>query len=157
MNQSSFNGLSSRSVVAPSTVIADQDSVSDRHHHRICENHKSLSFFINNRDLRKVPDVLFASLSVSGIISYMFCPPFRLVIFNVIKLGRVDYTKHFENIIAWSSFLCTVVNSVNILLMAIDRQDCVLLPFKRRMTPSNVKFIITGKWLGQDILYPVDI
>ena len=32
--------------------------------------------------------------------------------------------------------------------MAIDRQDCVLCPFNRRMTPVNVKFMIAGKWIG---------
>ena len=31
--------------------------------------------------------------------------------------------------------------------MAIDRQDCVLCPFNRSMTPSNVKFMIAGKWI----------
>ena len=118
---------------------------------------KVCHFFINNRDLRKVPHFLFVSLSVSGIISYMFCPPSRLVMFNVLNLCREDYVKHFQNVIAWSNFLCTVVNSVTLSQMAINRQHCVLRPFNRRMTPSNVKFSITGKWIGQSILYPVDI
>ena len=87
----------------------------------------------------------------------MFCLPSLLVMFNVINLGREDYIKHFQNIIVWSSFLCTVVNSVTLSQMAIDRQHCVLRPFNRLMTPSDVKFIITGKWIGQGIVYPVDI
>ena len=156
MNQSSFNGLSSR-VVTPSAVIASQTLLVIPIFIGFVGIVKVCHFFINIRDLRKIPHFLFVSLSVSGIISYMFCLPSLLVMFNVINLGREDYVKHFQNIIVWSSFLCPVVNSVTLSQMAIDRQHCVLRPFNRRMTPSDVKFIITGKWIGQGILYPVDI
>ena len=63
-------------------------------------------------------------------------------------LGRIDHAKPAFCILVSSSFLCAVVNSVTLSLMAIDRDDCVLRPFNRRMTPSNMKFIIAGKWIG---------
>ena len=145
MNQSSFNGLRSREVTPKCKYShCKPDAVSDRHRHRIFWNRKSLSFFHQQSRPVKVPHFLFVSLSVSGIISYMFCPPSRLVMFNVLNLCREDYVKHFQNVIAWSNFLCTVFNSVTLSQMLIDRQHCVLRPFNRRMTPSNVKFIITG-------------
>ena len=156
MNQSSFNGLRSR-VVTPSTVIVSQTLLVITIVIRFVGIVKVCHFFINILDLRKIPHFLFVSLSVSGITSFMFCPPSLFVMFNVINLGREDYVKHFQNIIVWSSFLCTVVNSVTLSQMAIDRQHFVLCLFNRRMTPSNVKSIITGKWIGQGILYPVDI
>ena len=156
MNQSSFNGLRSR-VVTPSTVIAGQTLLVIPIVIGFVGIVKVCHFFINNRDLRKIPHFLCVSLSVTGIISYMFCLPSLLVMFNVINLGREDYVKHFQNIRVWSSFLCIVVNSVTLSQMAIDRQHCVLCLFNRRMTPSNVKSITTGKWIGQGILCPVDI
>lgn len=32
-------------------------------------------------------------------------------------------------------------------LLAIDRQDCVLRPFHRRITPENVKTVLLITWL----------
>ena len=154
MNQSSFNGLSSR-VVAPGTIIADQTLSVMAIVIGFAGNAKVCYFFVQRRDLRKVPHFLFVSLAVSGIISSVFSLPSRLAMLALVGLGRIDYAKPAFYIVVSSSFLCAVVNSVTLSLMAIDRQDCVLRPFNRRMTPSNVKFIIAGNWIGALVLTSV--
>ena len=154
MNQSSFTAPSSV-LVTPSTAIADQTLLLIAIVIGFAGNAKVCYFFVKRQDLRKVPHFLFASLAVNGIISSLFNLPFRLALINLIKLGRIDYAKITCNIAISSSFLCSVVNSATLSLMAIDRQDCVLRPFNRRMTPSNVKFIIAGKWIGALVLTSV--
>ena len=154
MNHSSFTAPSS-ALVTPSTAIADQTLLLIAIVIGFAGNAKVCYFFVKRQDLRKVPHFLFASLAVNGIISSLFNLPFRLALITLIKLGRIDYAKIACNIAVSSSFLCSVVNSATLSLMAIDRQDCVLRPFNRRMTPSNVKFIIAGKWIGALVLTSV--
>ena len=154
MNQSRFTAPSS-ALVTPSTAIADQTLLLIAIVIGFAGNAKVCYVFVKRQDLRKVPHFLFASLAVNGIISSLFNLPFRLAAITLIKLGRIDYAKIACNIAVSSSFLCSVVNSVTLSLMAIDRQDCVLRPFNRRMTPSNVKFIIAGKWIGALVLTSV--
>ena len=147
MNQSSFNGRSP-STVAAITFIADQALTAIAIVIGFGGNAKVCYFFVQRQDLRKVPHYLFASLAVNGIISSLFTLPSRLAMFASVGLGRIDYAERALNITGPSSFLCAVVNFVTLSLMAIDRQDCVLRPFNRRITPSNVKFFIAGKWIG---------
>ena len=154
MNQSSFTAPSS-ALVTRSTAIADQTLLLIAIVIGFAGNAKVCYFFVKRQDLRKVPHFLFVSLAVNGIISSLFNLPFRLALITLIKLGRIDFAKIACNIAVSSSFLCSVVNSATLSLMAIDRQDCVLRPFNRRMTPSNVKFIIAGKWIGALVLTSV--
>ena len=147
MNRSSFNVLPS-AVDAPGTIITNLTLLLIAIVIGFAGNAKVCYFFVQRQGLRKVPHFLFASLAVNGIISSVFSLPSRLAMLAFAGLGRIDYAKPAFYIAVTSSFLCAVVNSVTLSLMAIDRQDCVLRPFNRRMTPSNVKFIITGKWIG---------
>ena len=50
--------------------------------------------------------------------------------------------------------LCTsnILNAVTLSLMAIDRQDCVLRPFKRRMSRNNIPKVIALSWIGTLVL-----
>ena len=145
MNQSSFNVVRS-AVLAPGTIITNLTLIAIVIGFE--GNEKVGCFLVQRRDLRKVPHFLLASLAVNGIISSVLCLPSRLAMLAFVGLGRIDYAKAAFYIVISSSFLCAVVNSVTLSLMAIDRQDCVLCPFNRRMTPSNVKFMIAGKWIG---------
>ena len=147
MNRSSVNVLPS-AVDVLGTIITNLTLLLIAIVIGFAGNAKVCYFFVQRQDLRKVPHFLFASLAVNGIISSVFSLPSRLAMLAFAGLGRIDYAKPAFYIAVTSSFLCAVVNSVTLSLMAIDRQDCVLRPFNRRMTPSNVKFIITGKWIG---------
>ena len=147
MNQSSFNVLPS-AVIAPRTIITNLTLLVIAIIIGFEGNAKVCYFFFHHQDLRKVPHFLFVTLAVTGIISSVFSLPSRIAMLAFIGLGRIDYAKPTLYIVISSSFLCAVVNSVTLSLMAIGRQDCVLRPFNRRMTPSNVKFIIAGKWIG---------
>lgn len=154
MNQSSFNGLSSR-VVAPGTFIADQTLsviaiiIGFPGNAKVSE---VCYFFVQRRDLRKVPHFLFVSLAVSGIISSVFSLPSRLAMLALVGLGRIDYAKPAFYIVVSSSFLCAVVNSVTLSLMAIDRQDEIYHSWKLdRSSRFNIRFDRLG------ILYPVII
>ena len=147
MNRSSVNVLPS-AVDVLGTIITNLTLLLIAIVIGFAGNAKVCYFFVQRQDLRKVPHFLFASLAVNGIISSVFSLPSRLAMLAFAGLGRIDYAKPAFYIAVTSSFLWPVVNSVTLSLMAIDRQDCVLRPFNRRMTPSNVKFIITGKWIG---------
>ena len=147
MSQSSFNVLPSP-VAAPGTIITNLTLLLIAIAIGFAGNAKVCYFFVQCQDLRKVPHFLFVSLAVTGIISSVFSLPSHIAMLAFIGLGRIDYAKPTLYIVISSSFLCAVVNSVTLSLMAVDRQDCALRPFNRRMTPSNVKLIIAGKWIG---------
>ena len=147
MSRSSFN-VSPSAVAAPGTIITNLTLYLIAIVIGFVGNAKVCYFFVQRQDLRKVPHFLFASLAVNGIISSVFSLPSRLAMLAFARLDRIDYAKPAFYIAVSSSFLCAVVNCVTLSLMAIDRQDCVLRPFNRRMKPSNVKFIIAGKWIG---------
>ena len=147
MNRLSFNVLPS-AVDALGTIITNLTLSLIAIVIGFAGNAKVCYFFVQRQDLRKVSHFLFAGLAVNGIISSVFSLPSRLAMLAFAGLGRIDYAKPAFYIAVTSSFLCAGINSVTLSLMAIDRQDCVLRPFNRRMTPSNVKFIITGKWIG---------
>ena len=147
MNRSSFN-VSRSAVAGPGTIIVNLTLFLIAIVIGFAGNAKVCYFFVQRQDLRKVPHLLFASLAVNGIISSVFSLPFRLALLAFARLDRIDYAKPAFCIAVTSGFLCAVVNSVTLSLMAIDRQDCVLRPFNRRMKLSNVKFIIAGKWLA---------
>ena len=51
-----------------------------------------------------------------------------------------------------SSFACGILNAVTLSLMAIDRQDCVLRPFSRRMSKRNITKVIAISWIGTSAL-----
>ena len=147
MSQSSFKVLPSP-VASPGTIITNLTLLLIAIVIGFAGNAKVCYFFVHRQDLRKVPHFLFVSLAVTGIISSVFSLPSHIAMLAFLGLGRIDYAKPTLYIVISSSFLCVVLNSVTLSLMAIDRQDCVLRPFNRRMTPSNVKFIIAGKWIG---------
>ena len=147
MNRSSFN-VSRSAVTAPGTIIINLTLFLIAIVIGFAGNAKVCYFFVQRQDLRKVPHFLFASLAVNGIISSVFSLPFRLAMLAFARLGKIDYAKPAFCIAVSSSFLCAVVNCVTLSLMAIDRHDCVLRPFNRHMKPSNVKYIIAGKWIG---------
>ncbi|KAK2569941.1 DNA repair and recombination protein RAD54-like [Acropora cervicornis] len=89
---------------------------------------------------RNVPHFLFASLLLNGIFSTMLKLPLRMVVFISSKFFN------FLHILSPINLGCGVVNALTLLLMAIDRHDCVLRPFNRRLSLQNVKFVIVLSW-----------
>ena len=118
MDQSSFNVLRS-AVLAPGTIITNLTLLLIAIIIGFEGNEKVCYFFVQRRDLRKVPYFLLASLAVNGIISSVFSLPSRLAKLTFVGLGRINYAKPAFDIVISSSFLCAVVNSVTLSLMAI--------------------------------------
>ena len=110
------------------------------------------------QDLRKVPHFLFASLAVNGICSSLMPLPSRLAM-NAFyyHLDNSGNAEHACNVWVPSNLFCVIVNAVNLSLMAIDRQDCVLRPFNRRMTSNNIIVFIVLSWIGATLLSSVII
>lgn len=116
-------------------------------------------FLLKKRvDLRKVPHYLFASLAVNGVFSCLLNLPSRLAMIVMIQL--LDSPVSAEPacyILVPSNFACSILNAVTLSLMAIDRQDCVLRPFNRRMSKRNITKVIAISWIGTSILTSVAI
>ena len=103
-------------------------------------------------DLRKVPHYLFGSLAVNGIFSSLLNLPSRLAL-TVIRLWDIPVSANpVCYVLVPSGFICNILNAVTLSLMAIDRQDCVLRPFKRRMGKNNIPKVITLSWIGTLVL-----
>ena len=104
-------------------------------------------------DLRKVPHYLFASLAVNGVFSCLLNLPSRLA---MIVMGHLLDSPVFAEaacyILVPSGFACSILNAVTLSLMAIDRQDCVLRPFNRRMSKRNITKVIAISWIGTFVL-----
>jgi len=95
---------------------------------------------------RNVPHFLFASLLLNGIFSTMLKLPLRMVVFISSKFFN------FLHILSPINLGCGVVNALTLSLMAIDRHDCVLRPFNRRLSLQNVKFVIVLSWASALVL-----
>ena len=95
---------------------------------------------------RKVPHLLFASLLLNGIFSTLLKLPLRMAVFISSKFFNVLH------ILSPINLACGVVNAWTLLLMAIDRHDCVLRPFNRRLSLQNVRFVIVLSWAGAVVL-----
>ena len=104
-------------------------------------------------DLRKVPHYLFGSLVVNGIFSSLL----NLLVLTVIHLWDIQVSaKPVCYVLVPSGFACNILNTVTLSLMVIDRQDCVLRPFKRRMGRGNIPKVIVLSWIGTLVLaFPI--
>ena len=116
-------------------------------------------FLLRKRsDLRKVPHYLFASLAVNGVFSCLLNLPSRIAM--IVMVHFLDSAVTAEAacyILIPSGFACGILNAVTLSLMAIDRQDCVLRPFNRRMSKRNIIKVIAISWIGTSVLTSVII
>lgn len=99
------------------------------------------------RDLRKTPHFLFANLSVIGFVSSLVSIFGWLVLIVISHVLYLNVPSVLCYIIIPFVTACIILNAMTLSLMAIDRQDCVLRPFHRRITPRNVKTVILTTWL----------
>ena len=101
------------------------------------------------RDLRKVPHYLLASLSLTGLLTSLSGMPFLLITTIVIYL-QVGHLPVFE-ILCKVGFSLSIgflaLNALTLMVMALDRHDCVVRPFSRRLSTQNVKKVLLVTWL----------
>ena len=100
-------------------------------------------------DLRKVPHYLFASLSLTGLLTSFFAMPSLLIatIVNYLQAGHLPVAQTLCKLGFPLSVGCVALNALTITLMTIDRHDCVVRPFRRRLWTRNVKKIVPLTWL----------
>ena len=103
-------------------------------------------------DLRKAPHYLFCNLAVNGIFNSLLNLPSRLALTVIRFLDIPVSVDPACSFLVPSGFACDMLNAVTLSLMAIDRQDCVLRPFKRRMSRNNIPKVIALSWIGTLVL-----
>ena len=105
--------------------------------------------FRRRRDLRKVPHYLLASLSLTGLLTALFAMPSLLIatIANYLQAGHLPVAQTLCKLGFPLSVGCVALNALTITLMTIDRHDCVVRPFRRRLSTQNVKKILPLTWL----------
>ena len=110
-------------------------------------------FLITKRsDLRKVPLYLFGSPAANGTFSSLLNLPSRVAL-TVIRLLDIPVSADPAcSVLVPSGFACDIINAVTLSLMAIDRQDCVLRPFKRRIGRNNIPRVVAFSWMGTVVL-----
>ena len=101
------------------------------------------------RELRKVPHYLLASLSLTGLLTSLFGMPSLLIatIVNYLQAGHLPVAQTLCKVGFPLSVGCVALNALTIILMTIDRHDCVVRPFRRRLSTRNVKKILPFTWL----------
>ena len=101
------------------------------------------------RDLRKVPHYLLANLSLTGLLTSLFGMPSLLIatIVNYRQAGPLPVTEILCKVGFPLSIGCIALNALTLALMTIDRHDCVVRPFRRRLSTQNVKKILLVTWL----------
>ena len=131
MNRSTSNNghvlpVSPGTAIASVTMLSIASLVGFLANARVC-------YLIRKRsDLRKVPHYLFCSLAVNGIFNSLLNLPSRLAL-TVIRLCDIPVSADPAcAVLVPSGLACNILNAVTLSLMAIDRQDCVLRPFKHR-------------------------
>ena len=89
---------------------------------------------------------------MNGIFSSLLNLPSRLAL-TVIRLWDIPVSVNLAcSVLVPSRFACNILNAVTLALMAIDRQDCVLRPFKRRISRNNIPKVIALSWIGTLVL-----
>ena len=111
------------------------------------------------RDLRKVPHYLLASLSLTGLLASLFGVPSVLtgafVSYLIIQAGHLSFAEILCKIGFPLYVGCVALNALIITLLTIDRYDCVVRPFRRRLSTENVKKILLLTWLVAFIITAV--
>jgi len=121
-------------------------------------NAKVFLLLERRRDLRKVPHFLLANLSAIGLLSSVVVMPIVISI-----AARTYFMKQQDGIELpvlckirlVLSFFCSTVNAITLSLMAMDRQDCICRPLRRRLHPDNVKKVLLIVWLMAIIIFAV--
>ena len=105
-------------------------------------------FVISKRhDLRKVPHYLFLNLSIIGLVSSVFVMPFLIaIIARAYMMNSSEALDVLCKLRVFFAFFCSAINALSLSLMAIDRQDCVFRPFRRRIRKDNVLKILLTIW-----------
>ena len=151
MNRSTSNNgyvlpVAPGTAVASVTMLSIASLVGFLANARVC-------FLIRKRsDLRTVPHYLFCSLAVNGIFNSLLNLPARLAL-TVIRLCDIPVNADpVCAVLVPIGLACNLLNAVTLSLMAIDRQDCVLRPFKRRIGKNNITKVIALSWIGTLLL-----
>lgn len=109
-------------------------------------NLKVCFLLYKRKDLRKVPHILLGNLSLTGLlVSIIYLPLFIAIIVSVQFLHEPIHPLFCVARYS-SSILFMGLQSLTLVAMAIDRHDCVVHPFKRRITPGNVRMVLKGIW-----------
>lgn len=138
--------------VAPGTAVASVTMLSIASLVGFSANARVCLLIRKHSNLRKVPHYLFGSLAVNGIFNSLLNLPSRLAL-TVIRLLDIPVSVDPAcSVLVPSGFACNILNAVTLSLMAIDRQDCVLRPFKRRMDRNNIPKVIVLSWIGALVL-----
>lgn len=148
-----MNHSTSENRIAPSIVITDVTLLTISILAGFLGNASVCLLLRKRSDLRQVTHFLFASLAVNGILSSLLSLIPRLVMVIIIHLLDSPASANVAcYIMVPSGFACGILNAVTLSLMAIDRQDCVLRPYNRRMTRRNIKKVIATSWIGTLVL-----
>jgi len=109
------------------------------------------------RDLRKVPHYLLASLSLTGLLASLFGVPSMLTgaFVSYVQAGHLLFAEILCKMGFPLSVGCIALNALTITLLTIDRHDCVVRPFRRRLSTENVKKILLLTWLVAFIITAV--
>ena len=101
------------------------------------------------QDLRKVQHYLLANLALTRVLSSLLQAPYLIVltIVNYFQIRDLSVVEILCKVGYPSGLAFIVMNSLTLWLMAFDRQDCVLRPFRRRLTKTNVKKIVPVIWM----------
>ena len=104
---------------------------------------------LRKRQDRKVAHYFVASLAAIGVFSSLFNMPMLLVmtVVNYFQLQDHSVPEILCKLGFPSGHACMLVNAMTLWLMAIDRHDCVLRPFSRRLTKTNVKKFMAAIWI----------
>ena len=138
--------------IAPGTTVASITMLSITSLVGLLANARVCLLIRKHSDLRKVPHYLFCNLAVNGIFNSLLNLPSRLAL-TVIRLWDIPVSVDPAcSVLGPSGFACDILNAVTLSLMAIDRQDCVLRPYKRRMSRNNILKVIALSWIGTLVL-----
>lgn len=101
---------------------------------------------------------LLGSLALTGLLSALLDMP-SIIVMTVVNYFAIRdlpvAVEVFCKTKLSTAFALTVLNALTLSLMAFDRQDCVLRPFRRRITKRNVRKIIYVTWVVALIIVAV--
>ena len=101
------------------------------------------------RDLGKIPHYLLSSLSLTGLLTSLSGMPFLLIntIVIYLQVGHLPVFGILCKLGVSLSIGCLALNALTLMAMTLDRHDCVVRPFSRRLSAQNVKKVLLVTWL----------
>ncbi|XP_064595724.1 G-protein coupled receptor 22-like [Liolophura sinensis] len=100
-------------------------------------------YHLNKRTLKSVSNVLITNLNIIDMLISLVCCPVSLAYTATSRFHGQGLCYVFEASVAFAS----TASAVNLLFISFDRYESIVVPMKRKIKDTNVKYVVASVWV----------